>query len=535
MTHVDSLLIAHDGQADINGFATKLGDTICAIISARAWVKQYAPKNVMLTLCRDHKWNVLWSKFIADYSVDVIYSDPDPNSGAKYARFDSIRAARAIDGKKFDVYRELYARLDGGGRQTALCHHERGLGRAHIFEYYHWGQEDPIIPEIDWSIDTTVLYTPAIPREPQVLIAPVAFSQGNNVFNAAFWHAVYDEIKRCGISVAWNTDVAPDGLSAHIAKNSLICCGNTGIGWMAAVTGTPFIACEPHDSQLYDYRYELFKPPALVDVIDEPDPHRLVAAVRAALHFITPTTYNPALNVLRANEAARRNDPPPTASPAVNEGAVGNKLNPRVALVTSVSSNIIDVATLTMPNKLEYCLQHGYSLIADNQPYDIALENIDLLRHYLDRFDLIVTIDADAIITNMTLPVHELACLGPHVTVCEEGIVNFNRLNCGVMVWRNTEQTRELIHTIAKTHAEWRSMPCGFQTWLALMADKLADVLTIAPVRAFNSCVWNRPSNAYDEIGGNWQPGDFIYHPCGVFPRDERLRWLTSALENVKK
>jgi hypothetical protein len=72
---------------------------------------------------------------------------------------------------------------------------------------------------------------------------------------------------------------------------------------MAAVTNTPFIACEPHDSQLYDYRYELFKPPALVDIIDEPDVGRMVTAVRAALHFIAPNEYNPALAVLRANQA----------------------------------------------------------------------------------------------------------------------------------------------------------------------------------------------------------------------------------------
>jgi SAM-dependent methyltransferase len=303
---IDTLLIAHDGQTNINGFATKLGDTVCAIISANTWARQYAAKRVILTLCRDNIWNTLWTKFISDYAVHVIYHDPDPDSGAKYARFDSIRAAREINGIKFDVYRELYARLDGGMRQNALCGSERGLGRTHIFEYYHWGQEDPVIPTSVWQIDNTVVSVPDVARSPRVLIAPVAFSQGNHVFNAEFWNSVHENLTRCGIPVALNTNISPDDLLGHVAKHALVCCGNTGMGWLAAVTNTPFIACEPHDSQLYDYRYELFKPPALIDIIDEPDPGRMVAAVRAAMHFITQDKLNPALITLRANEVARR-------------------------------------------------------------------------------------------------------------------------------------------------------------------------------------------------------------------------------------
>jgi hypothetical protein len=296
-----TLLLAHDGQTDINGFATKLGDTVCAIISARAWVKQYAPEQILLTLCRDNQWNKLWDKFIDDYRVTTILHEPDQNSSAKYSRFDKWRQDQAINGIQFDVYRELYARLDGGSRQNALCLYERGLGRQHVFEYYHWGQEIPVLPAAPWAVTDDVIYVPPVKREEQVLIAPVAFSQGNSVFNEKFWRGVYAELTNCGIRAVWNTDVATENLAEHVAKNALVCCGNTGIGWMAAVTGTPFIACEPFDSQIYDYRYELFKPSALIDIIDTPDVLRMVAAVRSSLHFLTPAA-NPALITLRNRE-----------------------------------------------------------------------------------------------------------------------------------------------------------------------------------------------------------------------------------------
>ena len=204
-----------------------------------------------------------------------------------------------------------------------------------------------------------------------------------------------------------------------------------------------------------------------------------------------------------------------------------------VAIITSVSENIRDVATLTMPNKLEYCLRHGYSLVADNQPYEAAVSRTNLLCHYLDRFDLVWTLDADAILTNMAVPIESLACLGPNVTVCEEGTVSWNRINCGSMVWRNTAQSRWLANHLCETREQWRLLPCQWQTFLGTNADALGDVLTVAPLRSFNSCVWNRPGNAHDEIGGHWQPGDLVYHPCGVFPREEKLRWLSNALADV--
>lgn len=207
-----------------------------------------------------------------------------------------------------------------------------------------------------------------------------------------------------------------------------------------------------------------------------------------------------------------------------------NIVRMNVAVFTSVSANIAELAAITTPNKLEYCLRHGYSLVVENAPYDDAVANADRLCHYLDRFDLVWTLDADAVITNMTVPIHELPCLGEHATVCEERIVEWNRINCGSMVWRDTPPTRWLLREITRRRDEWASLPCQSQTWLDAVSEKLGDWLTIAPANAFNSCVWNRPANARDEVGGYWSPGDLVYHPCGVFPAAERLRWIRDAI-----
>jgi hypothetical protein len=206
-----------------------------------------------------------------------------------------------------------------------------------------------------------------------------------------------------------------------------------------------------------------------------------------------------------------------------------------VAIVTSVSANVADMATITTPNKLEYCLRHGYSLVLDNQPYDEAVLNTHHIANYLNRFDMVWTMDADTVITDMTQRIETLPYIGPHMTVCEEGIVEWNRFNCGSVVWRNTPETRGLLHAIHGRADEWRSLPCQWQTWLSHITCEPANLITVAPVGAFNSCVWNRPANARDEIGGHWKPGDFVYHPCGVFPASEKLKWVQKALQTVTR
>lgn len=195
-----------------------------------------------------------------------------------------------------------------------------------------------------------------------------------------------------------------------------------------------------------------------------------------------------------------------------------------IGLFTSVSANVADFASVTVPNKLAYCLRHGYSLIVDNEVYETAVHRTDRLCAYFDRFDLVWTLDADAVITDMNARIEQVPFIGPHVSVCQEGIVDWNRINCGSMVWKNTFETRWLANTITALRGVWSGMPCGWQTWLGATADGLGDIVTVAPLRAFNSCEWTHPGGQVGKPGTHWQPGDFVYHACGVFPREEKLR-----------
>lgn len=203
-----------------------------------------------------------------------------------------------------------------------------------------------------------------------------------------------------------------------------------------------------------------------------------------------------------------------------------------VVVVASVSSKIADLAMLTTPNKVEYCLRHGYSLLVENRPYDDAIRGFaDVMLPLLDRFDLVWALDADAVITDLSRPVHELGCLGPGMTVCEEGIVEWNRVNCGSVIMRAGQKSRTLLRRMSAEIDLWIGLPCQWQTWIGNVAKEPGDLVTVAPLRAFNSCEWTRPGGGgFEAPGSHWTPGDLVYHPCSVFPHDARLAAIKAVL-----
>lgn len=206
----------------------------------------------------------------------------------------------------------------------------------------------------------------------------------------------------------------------------------------------------------------------------------------------------------------------------------------RIAIFTNVSKEIREMASLTIPNKVEYCIRHNYSLIMNDQPYDEIMVKMNSLIPLLNNYDILWYMDADTIITDMTKRVEDLNCLGPHITVCEEGIVSWNYINCGSIIFRNTNNSKIILQAITDNEKKWKPLVCQWQTWLFNIRNSVGDTITIAPLRSFNSCVWNKPGNGPGLPGSHWQVGDFVCHPCGIFPYSPlRVAYIKETLQKV--
>jgi hypothetical protein len=203
----------------------------------------------------------------------------------------------------------------------------------------------------------------------------------------------------------------------------------------------------------------------------------------------------------------------------------------KVAVSISISDGS-PWARVSVPNTFEYCFRHGYSLAVFYEQYKEALVSQGQIVDLLSRFDLVWCIDADVLITNHTKRIEEVEGLGPHCTVCEEGMpwLKWNRLNCGSMVYRATDKSREFLTAVREAEPEWRdnpTYPFVSQSWIAAHAESFGDALTILPPRAFNSVAWQQNGG-----GTTWQPGDLVFHPC-CHPRELREEILRNKLPEV--
>lgn len=281
----------------------KLGDCITMLKACYLFAENEPHDKIIISLNPKHKLNFLWDKFIDQYDVDVIYDNlqsNDPNH--LYNILNERKINKKINNISFDTYKELYLRIHGGKRQKFLCDVERGLGRKNIFEYYYYGQESK--PENciggDHLKSDLVYYCSDREKtlKKSVFISPLAISQGNKIFNFEFWKNVVLNLIKEKIHVYLNTnndffnDISSDlitftyqendnfrKLLNRIANQKLVVCGNTGIGWFAAATGTPLMAMEPPFFWFMDYRYKECGVESLKQIFAEPNPQIISNAI----------------------------------------------------------------------------------------------------------------------------------------------------------------------------------------------------------------------------------------------------------------
>lgn len=285
---MSTMLIVFNGTRESGQF---LGDTICSIKVAWEWVRTHKPDKVLLTLSPNCDLNFMWDKFIHANNAEIIYDTFEPgNMPQRFEVWNRWRKDREIEGRKFDIYRELYRRIDGSRRQTLLCGSEVGLKKRNIFEYFYFGQEEPVLPPLPSlnEFGNELIDHSVRPPEYHVLIAPYAKCQGNRTFTFEYWNRVIHRLIEAGLSITCNYHASfcedlngnplfrkihpgvPE-LFEEVCRHKIVACGNTGIGWVAGACGIPLLAMQPVDSNMQDYRYEWCGVKSLIEFLDQPD------------------------------------------------------------------------------------------------------------------------------------------------------------------------------------------------------------------------------------------------------------------------
>ncbi len=173
--------------------------------------------------------------------------------------------------------------------------------------------------------------------------------------------------------------------------------------------------------------------------------------------------------------------------------------------------------------KVLYCQKHGYDYIEDETVYDksrpIAWSKILLIQKYLDKYDYIVWIDADAMIMNFD---HKLE---DKITKFMEDkdmmvISPYPRINTGVWFLKNTDYTHTFLtrlynmteFTDETKYGDWE------QNAFIHLVETDEDVTRRVKVL---------PHEYEPEIQSYWfafHPGHFILHLCGYRGHLEHLK-----------
>jgi hypothetical protein len=189
------------------------------------------------------------------------------------------------------------------------------------------------------------------------------------------------------------------------------------------------------------------------------------------------------------------------------------------------------------PTFRDYAARHGYELITSSEvdpQRPPAWAKVPLLRETLDRFDLVLWIDADAVIVDASLDI--ATELAPET---QFGLVRHGEVpNTGVMVWRSGDFARSLLD------ATWSNTRFLNHPWWenAALLDALGyDVPRFSRLER----IWRRPRRPPPAVPGvqflppewNWSyldrpPNPRIMHCLGV-PVEQRLRDMQAALDGT--
>lgn len=198
----------------------------------------------------------------------------------------------------------------------------------------------------------------------------------------------------------------------------------------------------------------------------------------------------------------------------------------RFSLYTRFDEPYRPVAELTIPVLKEYCEKWGNFLsVKENPLYEkgIIWGRIEDMLTSDTGADWLVHIDADVLITNLTISLESI------VDGVEQDIIvgsDQNGINDGMLFVRDTPQARELIYQLYR-----KDKDC-FQSQLAHDIEAVGHRVKIASQRQFNSYL--RGEYADMPEGCQWEERDFALHCPGRTP-ERRVEILQQIIPLIQR
>lgn len=201
-----------------------------------------------------------------------------------------------------------------------------------------------------------------------------------------------------------------------------------------------------------------------------------------------------------------------------------------VAVCSWNSPEYQDLANVSQPGKEEYCARHGYTFVPVVGEFKVGgYERYDVVRDLLPQYDLVLMLDADALVMNHTLKAERLYREGKSI-YCAADLMG---VNDGAIMFARAAKSMQLISVF---------LACGRKPGNEMMDSQqmLRWFIEFHPYAPHVQWVEQNEMNSYrndlygrpDWFDGTYHKGDWILQFPGMSNAD-RIPHMQEALKEV--
>ena len=181
----------------------------------------------------------------------------------------------------------------------------------------------------------------------------------------------------------------------------------------------------------------------------------------------------------------------------------------RTCLMQTHSKVNEDLFQLTLPNHAAYAGRHEYDMLQINRGYgEVMADGLDYIETALGMSDWVLSVGSDVIFTNHAMPLSAFDDGRHSVFIGEEGLGSAS-VNFDVVLWKNSDGTRQFIKRLREIKPQWMQHCWGLQAGVIML------IQAMDPAAVEHLCVYRArgmQSAPFPNQRGTWQPGDFALH-----------------------
>ncbi len=207
----------------------------------------------------------------------------------------------------------------------------------------------------------------------------------------------------------------------------------------------------------------------------------------------------------------------------------------KICLLTQTNSAFKPISDITHGVISDYAKRHNYGLgicESDSWERSIVWDRFKILADHCDRYDVLVHIDSDVLITNHNIRIEDLIPDREQIVLadcmCENGT---KRLNDGIAIFKTSPYMKWLLGECFAA-PEVAPIFCGQDVLQARYdSGKLEGKLKVERQKAMNSFLYEEYGMPATTIG-NWTKGDFVLHLPGI-SNARRVEILREKVDHI--